>query len=115
VITLLLSCALSLSSGDLYCERGESGLRLYPWGGSASVRSGTGAEAAAMIGESGACGDGARVLQVDRSGMCLQAALRAHPMVLGTQQQQSRQITSFSTGADRAAAWVTCARTSQKG
>jgi hypothetical protein len=37
------------------------------------VRSGTSAEAAvgaAIIGESGACGDGARVLQVDRSGMC---------------------------------------------
>jgi hypothetical protein len=37
------------------------------------VRSGTGAEAAAgaaMISESGACGDRARVLQVDRSGMC---------------------------------------------
>jgi hypothetical protein len=34
---------------------------LGPWGGSASVRSGTGAEAAAgaaIIGESGACGDG---------------------------------------------------------
>jgi hypothetical protein len=34
--------------------RSESGPRLYPWGGSASVRSGTGAEAAAgaaMIGE----------------------------------------------------------------
>jgi hypothetical protein len=29
VIALLLSCALSLLSGDLYCERGESGLRLY--------------------------------------------------------------------------------------
>jgi hypothetical protein len=30
--------------------------------------------------------------------------LRANPMVLRTQQHQSRQITSFSTGADRAAA-----------
>jgi hypothetical protein len=52
---------------------------------------------------------------VDVSVSRLASALRAHPMVLGTQQQQSRQITSFSTGADRAAAWVTCARTSQKG
>jgi hypothetical protein len=37
------------------------------------VRSGTSAEAAAgaaIIGESGACGNRARVLQVNKSGMC---------------------------------------------